>query len=284
MNKVQIIVDSTVDVPREFLEAKGVVVAPLSLNFGGLEEFEDGVTLTTADLYKKVDEIKKLPKTRAKTPGEYQALFQKYIDLGYDVIYTGIGGKFSSSYQTGCNVASGLDNGVVEVVDSENLSSGIGLIILKAIKWRDEGLDVHEIANRMREVAKRVKSQFAIETMDYLHKGGRCSGVAKLFGTILKIKPIIAVRDGAMGVYAKPRGKMVVALDKMLEMLKEEGSNVDPDMIFVTHSMADEAAKYLLPKVKEMHPEANVMETFAGCIVSSHCGPGTIGILWISKE
>lgn len=283
MNKIQIIVDSTVDMPWEFLKEKNVVVSPLSLNFGGIEEYEDGKTMTVDGLYKKVEETGKLPKTRAKTPGEYEKLFMQYIDQGYDVIYTGIGGKFSSSFQTGTNVAMSLEKGVVEVVDSENLSSGIGLIIMKAIKWRDEGLDVHEVAKRMREFAKLVKSQFAVETMEYLYKGGRCSSVAKIFGTVLKIKPVIAVRDGAMTVLHKPRGKMIVALDKLLEMLQEDGDNVDPDMIFITHSKADESAKYLVPKVKAMHPEANVMETVAGCIVSCHCGPGTIGILWANK-
>ena len=282
MNKVKIICDSTCDLPKELLEELDVEMSPLQINFGVSESYYDN-ELTVDELYKKVEEKKILPKTSAKTPGEYHELFKKWTDQGYDVLYTGIGGAISSSHRNGVMMAEEFD-GHVEVFDSQNLSTGIGLLILKACKFRDQGDDVHEIVRKLNEIAPRVRSQFAIKTMEFLYKGGRCSGVAKLLGTILKIKPVIAVRDGVMSVYGKPRGKMVIALDFLLDMLKEAGNNVDPDCIFVTHSKADEEAEYLLPKVKEMHPEAKVMETKAGCIISTHCGPGTIGILWINKE
>ena len=284
MRKIKILSDSTLDIQPDLAKEFDITIIPLSVNFGINEVYQDGVNITTEELYKKVEEKNMLPKTVAITPGEIYKIFQQYVDEGYDVLYTGIGGKFSSSHNNAVQAAKMIEGDHIEVVDSANLSTGITLSLLKACKARDEGLDIHQVAQKMREAVPLVKAQFAVNTMEYLYKGGRCSSIAKLFGTILKIKPIIAVRDGAMSVLHKPRGKMVIALDKQLEMLQEAGSNVDPDAIFVTHSIAPEEAKYLLPKIKAMHPEARVIETRANSIVSTHCGPGTIGILWLSKE
>jgi DegV family protein with EDD domain len=136
----------------------------------------------------------------------------------------------------------------------------------------------------MRETIPYVRSQFIVDTMEYLHKGGRCSSVAKLFGTILKIKPLIVVREGKMSVGGKPRGKIEACLDKLVEMVVEDKENIDLDAVFVTHSEADSSCEYLTGKVKEVLPEANLLTSRAGCIISTHCGPGTIGVLYILKH
>jgi DegV family protein with EDD domain len=177
-----------------------------------------------------------------------------------------------------------FEEGRIEVVDSLNLSTGIGLVVMKACKWRDEGKNVHEIAELMRETIPYVRSQFVVDTMEYLHKGGRCSSVAKLFGTILKIKPLIVVREGKMSVGGKPRGKIEACLDKLVEMVVEDKDNIDLDTVFVTHSEAYSSCEYLTAKVQEVLPEANILESRAGCIISTHCGPGTIGVLYILKH
>ena len=136
----------------------------------------------------------------------------------------------------------------------------------------------------MREEVEYVRSQFVVDTMEYLHKGGRCSSVAKLFASILKIKPIIVVRDGKMGVGEKARGKMEVCLDRLLEMVLQDKDNIDLSRVFITHSEADSYCEYLNVKLKEALPEANIISTRAGCIVSTHCGQGTIGILYTLKH
>jgi len=284
LNKIKIIVDSTVDISVEFAEKLDVLIYPLKVNFGQSEEYRDIIDIDAKLLYQKVKEKNMLPHTAAVSMGEYYSLFGKWLEEGYDIIYTGIGSGFSSSHNNACMVAKDLGEDRIEVVDSGNLSTGIALLVLKACKFRDQGLDVHEVANKMRELVPYVRSQFVVDTMEYLHKGGRCSGMAKIFGTILKIHPLIAVRDKKMVVAHKPRGKMVVGLDKLLEMLDEDKGHVDLDHIFVTHSEGDEYAKYLLPKVKERYPDVDVIESRAGSIVSTHCGPGTIGILWIYKD
>ena len=283
MNKVVIIVDSTCDLPKDLIEKNNIVIVPLTVNFPD-ETFYDGVDITTPELYKMVSERGILPKTAAITLGEICNVFEKYINLGYDIIYTGISSHMSKSYENAVMMSKEFPDGRIEVVDSLNLSTGIGLVVLKACKWRDEGKDVHEIANLMRETIPYVRSQFIVDTMEYLHKGGRCSSVAKLFGTILKIKPLIVVREGKMSVGGKPRGKIEACLDKLVEMVVEDKENIDLDSVFVTHSEADSSCEYLTGKVKEVLPEANLLTSRAGCIISTHCGPGTIGVLYILKH
>lgn len=283
MNKVVIIVDSTCDLPKDIIEKNELVIVPLTVNFPDVSYY-DGVDITTPELYKMVAERGELPKTAAITLGEIHNVFEKYINLGYDIVYTGISSFMSKSYENAVMMSKEFPEGRIEVVDSQNLSSGIGLIILKACQWRNEGKNVHEIANLMRETIPYVRSQFVVDTMEFLHKGGRCSGVAKLFGTILKIKPLIVVREGKMSVGGKPRGKIEACLDKLVEMVVEDKENIDLDAVFVTHSETDSSCEYLSGKVREVLPDANLLTSRAGCIISTHCGPGTIGVLYILKH
>ncbi len=283
MNKVVIIVDSTCDLPKEVIEQNEIVIVPLTVNFPDVS-FYDGVDITTPELYKMVVERGELPKTAAITLGEIYNVFEKYINLGYDIIYTGISSFMSKSYENAVMMSKEFEEGRIEVVDSLNLSTGIGLVVMKACQWRDEGKNVHEIAELMRETIPYVRSQFIVDTMEYLHKGGRCSSVAKLFGTILKIKPLIVVREGKMSVGGKPRGKIEACLDKLVEMVIEDKDNIDLETVFVTHSETDSSCEYLTGKVQEVLPEANILNSRAGCIISTHCGPGTIGVLYILKH
>lgn len=283
MNKVVIVADSTCDLSPELIKENDILIIPLTVNFSD-EVYYDGKDINTEKLYQLVTEKGVLPHTAAATPGEFLVLFEDLLEQGYDIVYTGIGAKLSKSFENAVMMAKEVNPDRIEVVDSANLSTGIGLVLMKACKWRDEGKNVHEIAQLMREEVPYVRSQFVVETMDFLHKGGRCSGVAKFFGTMLGIKPLIAVRDGSLGVFAKPRGKMKVGLEKMLEILIEAGDSVDDSCIFVTHSIAPESCEYLLRRVREIRPNANIIETKAGCVISTHCGPGTIGVLFTIKH
>lgn len=284
MDKIKIITDSTCDLGQELANKYDIEVIPLYVSFGE-KSYIDGVDIKTNEIYEKVKETNELPKTSAITENTFEQTFKKYVDEGYYCIYTGISSYMSRTYQTAKMAADKFD-GKVFVVDSMNLSTGIGLLVLKACMDRDKGLPIDIVVKNMEYNAKRCKVQFAIEKMDYLHKGGRCTGIARFFGTLLKIKPIIFVREGKMTVGKKPLGKMKIALDNMYNMLKEDKDkdNVDPEFIFVTDSIAEESKEYLLPKVKELFPNTLVLHTTAGATVASHCGPGTIGILYICKE
>lgn len=280
---VKIITDSTNDLSEEIIKKLDIEVIPLSVNFKDAS-YLDGVDIKTEELYKIVEQKKELPKTSAVPIATFMEVFKKHIDNGDEVVYTGISSYMSSSFNNANLAVSELETDKVYVVDSMNLSTGIGLLVLKACKDRDNGLSAKEIAENMKNNTKLVLSQFAIETMEYLYKGGRCSSVAKIFGSILRIKPIIAVRDGKMHVAAKPLGKMQKALDMMIKQIEEDKDRLDLDHILVTHSLAFESRDYILSILKEKFPGVDIIDTVAGCVISSHCGKGTIGILYMVKE
>lgn len=280
---VKIITDSTNDLSKELIEKLGIIVVPLAVNFSD-ESYLDGVNITVEDLYKKVSEKNELPKTSAISVAALIELFEKYVNDGHEIIYMGISKQMSSSYNNACLAAQEVAEDKIFVVDSMNLSTGIGLLLLKACKYRDNGDDAKTISDKLNRDNKLVLSQFAIEKMDYLHKGGRCSSVAKLFGTLLKIKPIIAVRDGKMHVQKKPIGKMQRALDEMIKQILADKDKLDTEHIFITHSLAFEYCDYIYQKLKPELPGVDIITTVAGCVISSHCGKGTIGILYMVKE
>ena len=280
---IRIITDSTNDLDSKTIEEKQIEVLPLYVNFSDAS-YQDGVDITTPQLYKLVEEKKELPKTAAITLQTFTDVFKKYVDAGDDVIFMGISKQMSRTYENAVLAAREISEEKIFVVDSMNLSTGIGLLVLKACKYRDAGMTAKEIASKLEEDNKRVLSQFAIETMDYLHKGGRCSSLAKIFGTLLKIKPIIAVRDGKMHVMKKPHGKMKVALDLMIDQLKSDLPRLDRDVVLITHSLAFEYCDYIQGKIKEFLGDTPILCTVAGCVISSHCGQGTIGILYMVNE
>ena len=261
-----------------------VEVLPLYVNFTD-ESFKDGVNISTDELYKLVEKKNELPKTAAIDIVTLEETFKKWLDQGYDIIFTGISKSMSRTYENAVMAKDELEANNIYIVDSKNLSTGIALTVLKACKYRDDGLSAKEIVDKMLEITDKVRAQFGIETMDYLYKGGRCSSVAKLFGTILKIKPIIFVRDGKMSVGMKPIGKMKVALDKMIDMFLTDyrNGNVDRDKVFITHSIAIESEKYIRERLEAEVKDMEIISTVAGCVISSHCGKGTIGILYITK-
>lgn len=279
---VKLITDSTSDLTKELYEKMNIEVLPLYVNFDE-DSYLDGVDITTEQLYKEVEKRQQLPKTAAIPIGTFIEVFQKYVDLGYEVVYTGISRQMSRTYENAVMAAKEVGEDKVFVVDSMNLSSGIGLLLFKAAKDIESGLSGSEVAKKMEENTKHVLSQFVIEKMDYLYKGGRCSGIAAFVGTLLKIKPYIVVRDGKMSVGKKPIGKMKVALNALLKQIEDDKDRVDPDHILITHSLAYEYRDYLYEKLKEMFPNVDIVSTVAGCVISSHCGQGTIGILYMVK-
>ena len=279
--KVKIITDSTNDLGKDLLKQMDIEVMPLTVNFSE-ESYLDGVEITTEELYEKVEAIGQLPKTAAVPIQNFIEVFEKYINDGYEIVYTGISKNLSRTFENAYFAAQEVGPEKVHLVDSMNLSTGIGLLLLKAVKYRDKGMSGAEIKTQLEIDRHNVKSQFAVETMEYLHKGGRCSGITRFVGSLLKLKPIIQVRDGKMGVGKLPRGKMVIALNTLLKQLEEDLPKLDKDAVLITHSLANESCEYLKEKVTEMvGNDVPVICTNAGCVISSHCGKGTIGILYM---
>jgi DegV family protein with EDD domain len=279
---IKIFADSTSDLPPEIIEKYGIGIIPLYVVFDD-QSYKDGVDLTTPELYKLVDRTKKLPKTAAPSPADFEASFKPYIEQGDDIVYISLSSKLSSTMQNAVIAAGLFPEGRVTVVDSLNLSTGIGLLVLKAARLAEAGLSAHDIAQQIRERVPKVETEFVIDTLDYLYMGGRCSGMQNFIGSLLKIRPVIKVVDGGMIMAYKVRGKREKALDQMLQNALKEVSNMDTEIIGVTHSMSEEDAKMLKEKLAEKTNAKEILLSKAGCVISSHCGPNTVGILYIKK-
>lgn len=282
MNKVIIMTDSTSDLTKELIQQRDIKVVPLYVNFGELS-YRDGVDLTTEELYAKVDELGFLPKSAAVSPGDFVNQFTPLIEAGFDIVCITIGSKLSGTYQSALLAKDMVEPNRIQIVDSNNLSSGVGLVVLKGCDLRDQGLDALTIKQKLDDITPRVRSQFAIQTMDYLYKGGRCSALSAFLGSVLAIKPIIQVNNGKLDVYKKAIGKMTRALDYMIEDYQTLLDKIDPEYVMITHSLADKSATYMKEKVAEIGMPKHLIETYAGCVISTHCGKGTIGILYILK-
>lgn len=282
MNKVLITTDSTADLSPEILETRNIKMVPLYVRFND-ESYKDSIDITTLELYKKVETYGFLPKTQAASPGDFEMFFKKYLDEGYKIVHISIGSKISATYKSALLAIDLLETKDVYVIDSANLSSGIGLLVLKASDLKDQGLSAEEINEEILKLVPKVSSQFAIKTLDYLHKGGRASGLSAFVGSVLRIKPIIQVNDGKLDVYKKSVGKMSKALDVMIDDLVNLNGEIDDNYVFITHSLAPDSFEYIKNRLEKEVKVKHILEGHAGCVISSHCGEGTIGILYIKR-
>lgn len=283
MNKVKILTDSTADLTKELYKKYDIDVVYCSVSFGE-DLYKDTIEITLEELYEKVKKTGSLPHTSAVPPKDFEDYFKAQVEAGYDVVYVGLGSKLSTTFQNAYIASQSVPEGRVFLVDSMSLSSGIGLLAMKAAKFRDQGLSAKEIAEKCQEMAPKTVAQFTVETLDYLHKGGRCSGASKLIGHIFHVHPYLRMVDGKLIVYKKPRGPMKLAIDEQIKELKAVLPNVHTDDIMITHAGLDKNYEdYFYGEVKKILPDANVNITRAGATIASHCGYGTVGVLYITK-
>ncbi|WJH30357.1 DegV family protein [Paenibacillus sp. CC-CFT742] len=278
MSRIKIFADSTSDLNPDWIKTHDIGIIPLYVVFGD-ESLKDGVEITPERLYERVSEDGRLPKTAAPSPADFMTAFQPYIDQGDDILYISLSSELSSTYQNALLASSEFPEGRISVVDSLNLSSGIGLLVMKAVHAAQKGQSLKEITHLVEAVKPNVRTEFVIDTLEYLHKGGRCSGMQNLIGSLLKIRPVIRVTDGKMSPAYKVRGKREKALDQMLQNTLGEKHQIDTDLIIVVHTMAEEDALELQKSLQEQ-TGGRVELTTAGCVICSHCGPKTIGIIY----
>lgn len=283
LNKIKLVSDSTCDLSQEWIQRYDITIVPLYVNFGE-ESYFDGVNLSTEDMYKLVEQKKQLPKTAAASPGSFFEVFEKWSQQGYEIIYVGIGSKFSATFLSATTAKQMLEEANIHLIDSSNLSSGSGLLMLKAGSLREQGFSATEIVQALQRMVPLVRSQFVIDTLEYLYKGGRLNALSAVMGSVLKIKPIIKVRDGVMAVGKKGRGSVKHGLSIMLDEILEQAALIDPEFVMITHSLADASVPYVENILRENLSVKHLIETHAGCVISSHCGKGTIGVLYILKE
>lgn len=280
--KIKITSDSTCDLSCEQIAKYDVHILPLAVAMGE-NNYRDGVDITPEQIYAHVAKGGDLPKTAANNIADYAEAFAMYSKEYDAVIHLNISAEFSSCYQNARIAAEEFDN--VHVVDSRNLSTGHGLLLLKGIELAQQGMAAADIAQVLRETADKVDASFILDQLEYLAKGGRCSSVVALGANLLKLKPCIDVKNGKMGVGKKYRGKFEKVLLQYVAERVGDGSDIRLDRVFVTHAGCDEAV-YMscVEKVKELAPFAEVHITRAGCTISSHCGQNTLGVLFIRKQ
>ncbi|MCK8486062.1 DegV family protein [Paenibacillus sp. MBLB2552] len=282
MGSIKIFADSTCDLHAEWITKYDIGIVPLYVTFSE-QTYKDGVDLSVPELYRKVDETGKLPKTAAPSPADFIQAFAPYAQEGQRILYISLSSELSSTYQNALIAAEEFTEGTVTVFDSLNLSTGIGLQVMKAVGAAAEGKSVEEIVHMLTAVRSQVETEFVIDSLDYLYKGGRCSGMQNIVGSLLRIRPVIKVEGGKMTPAYKIRGSREKALDQLLDNALSRLPEMDNDLIFVTHSLADEDAKMLKEALESKTNARLVAVSNAGCVISSHCGAKTIGILYTKK-
>ena len=282
MAKLIITSDSTADL-NELAAENSVKIMPLYINLGDKSLADDGKEIVPDDIYKFVSETGNLPTTSANPVGTYADFFKELVDEGYDVVHLNLSSEFSSTHQNTVIAAEDYDN--VYVVDTRNLSTGSGLLVLEAVRMAKEGLSAKEIADELSILIPKVDASFVIDDLTYLNKGGRCSSAAKFGANLLKLKPCIQVKNGAMGVGKKYRGDYKKCVEEYIKDKLSDTDSIDPRRVFVTHTKCDdEIVELAIKTVKECFTFDSLHETVAGCTITTHCGPNTLGVLFFRKN
>ena len=282
MNNVIISADSTCDLSPQQREENQVHAFPLHIEFRG-KDYLDNVDITPDVLFEGYYEDKSLPKTGAANKEQYKAYFKELIADGSEVVHIDLGSALSSSYENASMAAEELDG--VYVIDGKSLSTGVGLQVLAACRMRDEGKSAAEIAEEAEKLHDRSHASFVLDTMEFLAAGGRCPSIVAQASKMLNIRPEILVdnQSGAMKVGKLYRGKQARVLEKYVNDTLAKYPDIVKNEIFITHTGVDPETVEKLRGILEENGFKNIYETVASCTISSHCGPGTLGILFMTE-
>lgn len=277
--KIIISTDSTSDVPVELQEKYGIITVPLHVVLDG-ETYDDLVNITPDEIYAHFEKTGNLPKTSAVNMQEYIDKFKPYVDDGYEIIHFNIGSALSTSHQQ-CKLAA-KELGNVYAVDSCSLSGGTALLAIEAVEMAQQGIEAKEIVEAVSKKTSKLKCNFIVDKLNYLHAGGRCSSVAMLGANLLGIKPCIEVsnEDGSLSVGKKYRGKLTKVLHQYVNEQLADGANLYRKRAFLVHAgMPKETIDELYKLMEEKNCFDEIIIIRTGCTISSHCGPDTMGIL-----
>lgn len=283
-NPVILCADSTCDLSAALVKDLRVHLYPFHIVLDG-NTYRDGVDLTTTDIVRVYNEKKILPTTAAINVQEYLDFFGPFVEKGYDIVHISLGSGISSSHQNACLAAAEFD-GRVFAINSGNLSTGSGHLVLEAAKRIESGLPAAQIADELRALTGKVSASFVLDTLEFLHKGGRCSALAMMGANLLKLKPSIRVNnaDSSMSVGKKYRGSLEKALEDYVRDELEGRTDICLDKVFITHSPMDQTyVNKVVELVKSYQPFENIYVTDAGCTITSHCGPNCLGVLYMVK-
>lgn len=282
MRKLIISSDSTCDLSQELIDRYQIKIIPMGVSLGD-KLYRDGFDITPDDIYAHHAKTGQLPKTSAINMAESSEFFAELTKAGSAVIHFTISSSLSATYNNAAVAAEEFED--VYVVDSKNLSTGNGLLVIAAAEMAKQGLEAREIAEKVRVLADCVDASFIVDNLEYLAKGGRCSAVAAFGANLLQLKPCINVKNGAMGVGKKYRGKFEKVLIGYVAERLADKDDIDLDRVFVTHAGCDpKVVEDVVEAVKSTLPFKEVIVTRAGCTISSHCGANTLGVLFIRKN
>ena len=279
---IRITSDSTCDL-NDLAQKRNIGILPLQVTLDD-KSYHDGVDITPTDIFAFVKETGILPKTSAPSIGDYEEFFQKELASGAEyIIHFNISAKSSGSHNMALQAAESFGD-KVRVIDSMALSTGQGLLVMKAADLRDEGKNVDEIVETVLALRSKVNTSFVPDSLDYLHKGGRVSGMVKTVAAMFKIHPLIYMEEGQLVPGKKYRGKPEMYLKQYVEDLKNQYPKYDKTRCFLTHSTAEQAyVDAARAKLEELFEFDEVIETVAGSIITSHCGKNTLGVLFITE-
>ncbi len=284
---VKIIADSTCDLPKDILDKYGVSVLPLHI-LCEEEDYLDGVSITPKQIFAWADENKTTPKTSAPSPGEVVDILSPYVGTDRDVVCITISDAFSTTGNVFRMTADAINEEAgrtqIHVVNSANLSTGIGLLVLEAAEMAKEGMEAEQIVENIEALIPKVRASFVVDTLTYLHRGGRCSGLAAMAGGALKLHPQIVVKDGKMEATKKYRGNIKKVLLDYTKELTDAMMNARHNRVFITHShCSSDIVDSVYEYVNGLGVFEEILINTAGGVISSHCGPGTLGILFIEE-
>ena len=279
--QITISCDSTCDLSQELVDRYNIHILPMGVTLGD-KMYRDGIDITPDQIYAHHEKTGQLPKTSAINMAESADFFAVLTKDGSAVIHFTISSSMSATYNNARIVAEDFED--VYVVDAKNLSTGSGLLVLAAAEMAQEGMEAKEIAQKVSELADCVDASFVVDNLEYLAKGGRCSAIAAFGANLLQLKPCISVKNGAMGVGKKYRGKFEKTLINYVADRLACAEDIDLNRVFVTHAGCDpDIVESVVNAVKGTLPFKEVLVTRAGCTVSSHCGANTLGVLFIRK-
>lgn len=285
MKTVSIIADSTCDLSVALKEKYHIKTFPLHIHLGD-KEYNDGIDITPDEIYRWSDENKATPKTSAISPAEAKNVLEATLNDAETVICFCISDQMSSTGNVLRLAVQELEaEDKIFVVDSKSLSTGIGLQIIEAAIMAEQGMPAEEIVANIQNMQDRVRASFVVDTLTYLHRGGRCSGLAALAGGALKLHPLIAVSEGVMAPGKKYRGRIDRVILEYVKDMEEDLKRAKPDRVFITHSgCSEEIIESVKAELTALGRFNEILVTRAGSVITSHCGPGTLGVLFITGE
>lgn len=283
MSTVKIFSDSTSDLPQEWKDTYDIGIVPLYVVFDE-QTYKDGVDITPEEVYRRVAARGVLPKTAAPSPADFIAAFEPVISSGKDIVYISLSSAISSTYQNALLAAGEFPEGRIQVIDSETLCGGIALLVMKAARAAEKGLSAIEIADMLKHTRSLVETQFVVDTLDYLYMGGRCSGMQNFIGSLLKIRPVLRLVDGSIIPTNKIRGKKEKAVEQMLQNALVHVDQMDKELLIIAHTLAEEDANYLEKAIRAQTQVEEIAIIHAGCVIGSHCGPNTVGLMYLRQD